>query len=487
MATTRPGSSRSLLPATFSSGISDENSFLSFVSSSFFQLSLGRRCLLFFSFLLGFVLTAIMKREHLLWLLTTTVGAKPRLELCQGREMEFPGLRFGADGLFNITIFADLHFGEEAWGGDLVDNDAKTIKVMESVLDNESPNLVVLNGDLLTGEAVLAHNYTNHIDRIFQPLINRKLPWASTYGNHDRTKLSTPTTILQHEKEIGGNVQGHRLAWTSSMVGNDDLRFGTSNYYIPIYTFSGDCRPELAMVLWFFDSRAGAAFQKGEDGQTVPVEDWVAPEVARWFALEKAAFKQQFKRPIPSLAFVHIPVQATRALQEKGVNKATNPGLNQEIIGHQANTCDNQGNCEYNGNDSPFMKELLSTEGLKAVFSGHDHGIDWCMQWYNSSKVSNRHGIHLCFNRHTGYGGYGKDWKRGARQVVIREDLLEENELETWIRLEDGTISSHVDLNSTYGQDAYPDMVGETPILREKTSSEENMGTKSDSPSRPVG
>ena len=45
----------------------------------------------------------------------------------------------------------------------MVDNDAKTVKVMENILDNESPNLVVINGDLLTGEAVLAHNYTNYI------------------------------------------------------------------------------------------------------------------------------------------------------------------------------------------------------------------------------------------------------------------------------------------------------------------------------------
>ena len=51
----------------------------------------------------------------------------------------------------------------EAWGGDLVENDAKTIKVMEKILDNEFPNLVVFNGDLLTGEAVMSHNYTNYI------------------------------------------------------------------------------------------------------------------------------------------------------------------------------------------------------------------------------------------------------------------------------------------------------------------------------------
>lgn len=216
--------------------------------------------------------------------------------------------------------------------------------------------------------------------------------------------------MLKREREIGSNVKGKRLAWTSSMVGRNDLKYGTSNYVIPIYTYLGACNPEIAMLLWFFDSRAGTltVSQDGGDEQVLPVEDWVAPDVVRWFQLEKAAYKKQLHRSIPSLAFVHIPIQATRALQEKGINKVTTPGLDQEIIGHQANTCDADGNCKYNGKDSPFMDELFATEGLKAVFSGHDHGIDWCMQWFGNNESalidtedsSDANGIHLCFNRH---------------------------------------------------------------------------------------
>lgn len=59
----------------------------------------------------------------------------------------------------------------------------------------------------------------------------------------------------------------------------------------------------------------------------------------------------------------------------------------------------------------------------------------------------------MCYGRHTGYGGYG-DLTRGGRQILLNEKSLKE-EIETWIRLEDGTISAHVTLNSTYGQDPY--------------------------------
>lgn len=75
----------------------------------------------------------------------------------------------------------------------------------------------------------------------------------------------------------------------------------------------------------------------------------------------------------------------------------------------------------------------------------------------NSPKNGN--GLNLCFNRHSGYGGYS-DWARGGRQITINETKLGgDNVIHTWIRLEDGSISGQVALNSTFGQDQYPTVV----------------------------
>ena len=63
-------------------------------------------------------------------------------------------------------------------------------------------------------------------------------------------------------------------------------------------------------------------------------------------------------------------------------------------------------------------------------------------------------GMALCFGRHSGYGGYGS-WTRGSRQIFLDESILEKS-VETWIRLEDESISGAVMLNSTYGLDEYP-------------------------------
>lgn len=66
-------------------------------------------------------------------------------------------------------------------------------------------------------------------------------------------------------------------------------------------------------------------------------------------------------------------------------------------------------------------------------------------------------GLFLCFGRHSGYGGYGS-WTRGARQILLDERTLD-SYTETWVRLEDGTVSGHVVLNRTYGEDYYPAVV----------------------------
>lgn len=69
---------------------------------------------------------------------------------------------------------------------------------------------------------------------------------------------------------------------------------------------------------------------------------------------------------------------------------------------------------------------------VQAVFVGHNHGLDWCCPYEN---------LHLCFARHTGYGGYGT-WTRGTRLLeVVKEPTLQ---IRTWVKLEDGTVISEL-------------------------------------------
>lgn len=65
---------------------------------------------------------------------------------------------------------------------------------------------------------------------------------------------------------------------------------------------------------------------------------------------------------------------------QEGFDGATAPGLKGEQIDHQdAKDCDIHGNCIYDGLDKSFMSALVHTEGLRAVFSGHCHGIEYVL------------------------------------------------------------------------------------------------------------
>ncbi|KAL4926650.1 metallophosphoesterase family protein [Aspergillus undulatus] len=362
-------------------------------------------------------------------------------------------LKFSQDGTFQISIFEDLHFGENAWDSWGPEADRNSVKVLNQILDNESPDLVVLNGDLITGENGFLENATVYIDQIVGPLVDRDLTWASTYGNHDHQFNLSAHEILEREQQWPN-------ARTQSVVSGRDA--GVSNYYLPVYGSGSEAVPKL--LLWFFDSRGGAYFQeRDEGGVDVPQPNWVDSSVVDWFKETSQAITTQYNKTIPSLAFVHIPTNAFWAAQTvDGIDENREPGINDDYpLAQQAQGwCEdgtNSDECSYGGQDIPFMEALAATEGVLGLFSGHDHGDTWCYKW--DAQISGMsvkgNGMNLCFNQHTGYGGYGS-WIRGSRQVLVSESALDQRELETWIRLESGDVVGAVSLNATYGEDLYP-------------------------------
>lgn len=345
--------------------------------------------------------------------------------------------------------------------------DINSVKVINEILSYEDQSLVVINGDLITGENTFPDNSSHYVDQIVGPIVQKNVPWSSTYGNHDSDLNCSRTAILARERQ-----QGPSLAYTRSDV--DDPNAGVSNYYLPIYPSSDPTGATSApsLILWFFDSRGGNYFgELDSDGNRVGQPNWVDASVVSWFRNTSATLNTTYggasAPQIPSLAFVHIPTNASQALQSTypGQNNMTEPGINDDyILAGQAQgwnpdgTSANPGSSSaYGGQDVPFMQALVDTPGLLAVFSGHDHGNDWCWRWEGQlpgmSVVGN--GIDLCFGRHTGYGGYGT-WTRGSRQILLSEELLKQDVVETWVRLETGEISGSVVLNSTYGTDEYP-------------------------------
>ncbi|KAK4463570.1 hypothetical protein QBC42DRAFT_265528 [Cladorrhinum samala] len=401
------------------------------------------------------------------------IWPRPLLETPNSKH-PFGPLRFHKDGTFHVSIFEDLHFGENAWETWGPQQDKASIRVISTILDAEpSTSLVVLNGDLVTGENTFLHNSTHYLDQIVSPMVDRNLTWASTYGNHDSDFNLSRSALFSREKRYPNSR-------TTQMVSSLNDEAGITNYFLPVYPSScpssagargsgtpskPSCVPLL--VLYFFDSRGGFRFQEPDRrGQ----ENWVHPSVASWFKRATSSSSSStalFPRGTPSLAFVHIPPNATRGLQESGIHPHRHPGINQDVpASRQAQGwCEDGGQlelrgagCSYGGQDAPFMQALQETPGLLAVFFGHDHGNTWCKNW----GVNNT--VRLCYGQRTGYGGYG-NWVRGARQVVVSVEGLRERELDTWIRLETGKAVARMRLNESYGEDWYEKVEDERTCL----------------------
>ncbi|KAL3430408.1 Metallo-dependent phosphatase-like protein [Aspergillus tetrazonus] len=339
-------------------------------------------------------------------------------------------LRFSKEGTFHITVFSDLHFAEYENTAQGAKQDSRTAAVVRKVLQHEaSTQLVVLNGDLISGYGTTSDNATRYLDQVLAPIQALGLPWAVTYGNHDNERFARSRELLDYESRTYPNYSLTRN------MGPRDSEAGVSNYYLEVFAAETSHVPE--MLLWFFDSRGGAQ-----------PHDWVHDS---WFIDTNANLTQKYNKEVPSIAFFHIPITATYDFQvNPGVDTSREPGINGEKVWWQGRGYDGK-----TGHDLKFMTALSATEGMLATFSGHDHDNDCsrCFKWKSPSATSSSAGLNVCYGRHTGYGGYGS-LARGARQILLKQSTIKD-EVVTWIRLEDGLVPENVTLNATYGQDEY--------------------------------
>lgn len=124
--------------------------------------------------------------------------------------------------------------------------------VMNLVFFYEDPQLVVLNGDLLTGEnAESVDTATDKFEQIAGRVQAANLPWASTYGNHDSDYLLSRDNLFAKEKTYSNSLTQNMLTASASTT---DV--GVTNYYLEVFSSDeSDKTPKL--ILWFFDSRGG--------------------------------------------------------------------------------------------------------------------------------------------------------------------------------------------------------------------------------------
>lgn len=304
-------------------------------------------------------------------------------------------LKFNSNGKFKIIQITDVHYQKNN------PESVVAIKLLNEVLDAEKPDLVVFTGDIIYSKPV-----KEGLDDVFNTVIERKIPWAYIFGNHDHEQGMSLQEIMDFV-----TLKPYCLA----QAGDKSLK-GVGNYILEIKDANND---SIKSVLYFFDSGAYTPI-KG-----LGTYDWFASNQVEWYKKESAAYtKENNGNPYPALAFFHIP------LAEYPLMKAEKYD---QLIGSKDEK-------ECNGKLNTGMFAAMREAGdVMGTFVGHDHDNDYIGDYY---------GIYLAYGRFSGgnteYNNLGKN---GCRVIELQEG---QRTFSTYLRLLGGEKLYPVEYPTTF-------------------------------------
>ncbi|MGN1195226.1 MAG: metallophosphoesterase family protein [Acutalibacteraceae bacterium] len=309
------------------------------------------------------------------------------------------------NGRFKIMQIADVQENAVA--------NPDTIKLISLAVEKEKPDLVVFTGDQVKGYSPSFRKNTKEnverlISSITEPITKNNIPFAVTFGNHDRDCGISNKEQMQFYLKLDGCIKP---------VSRNDDDAGTYSLQI-----NDSDNKRAVFALYIIDSNA-----KMPDGDYAPV----TKEQIDWYKNERDRLKQENSAYLPALVFQHIPLpEYYNAIKKasfftKGRVEAFGSRKNEFYVLFDESEKDggfmleSPAAPEINNGEFDAFKEKGDVLG---VFVGHDH---------NNSFVKNVDGIDLGYTQGCGFSTYGPGKKRGVRIFVLNEDKPTEYETYT--------------------------------------------------------
>lgn len=303
----------------------------------------------------------------------------PLLNVINGQD-----LKFNNNNQFKIIQFTDLHFEPE-------DSRSKQpIQVMRDIIEVENPDLVILTGDIVTGNPI-----KEGWDAVMSPIVKKDIPYAVIFGNHDDEQGLTRKETAKIATSYNGCVNKVQQKGVSGVL-NDAI------------TIRDNISKKPRFIIYLLDSHS---YSKDS---IIEGYAWVEESQINWYKQESIKLTNSNNGiPLPALAFLHIPLPEHRQsyFHKKGypIGERTEEEYLPEV-------------------NSGLYYAFHSHKDVFGIFSGHNH---------NNSYIANLHGISLGFGRFSGGKNTYTYLSNGARVIMLTAG---QRSYETWIRLSDGTI-----------------------------------------------
>jgi hypothetical protein len=317
---------------------------------------------------------------------------------------DYAKLKFKSDGKFKIVQFNDTQDDERI--------DRRTIELMEKVLDAEKPDFVVLNGDNITGGCDTPVEMKQAMNNVAQPMEQRGIKWAITYGNHDED--STPLSGIDEAAMLEIYMS---YKYNMNRKGENGIT-GTGNMNLLINHSEGN---KAAFNLWLLDSgRYAPADIAGQNFAGYPTWDWIRFNQVNWYYETSKEIEKKYGRKIPSLMYIHIPLWEHRYMWFASKQELTEANHELAVKKHNIVGERNEDECPGPINSGMFSA-ILDRGDVKGVFCGHDHVNTYSGNYY---------GVLLGYAGNTGFGTYGlsgadRNRLRGARVFNLDENTEE--------------------------------------------------------------
>jgi len=309
-------------------------------------------------------------------------------------------LQFNENGEFTIVQFTDFHYCEDLSMDDGIQ--ATQRKILELV----KPDLAVISGDGLAPEDAFylgvfkKHGVAKRCwEKMTNPFIEYKIPYAYTLGNHDGDGDLTNAELAKLDLTNPYSLKNFAPGLPDSPT-----------FYIPVY--SGQVKDELAANIWIMDS--GRRDCQG----TKETYGCLEQPILDWYNEESANIKAKYGEDVHHIAFFHVPIP-----------EYTHVFSTEDFYGqaHEVVCCPTV--------NSGFFDLAKKNGDISAMFVGHDHSNNFGGVY---------EGIELVYGQNSGHGSYGG--VRGARVIKLKETYGEDGRISVtrdhYIIYENGTIAS---------------------------------------------